>query len=121
MRGLQVSFPGLRFLVTIIALVWLLTAIGLGWLVKSFLILIVLLLLAPVVGYVGLRWWLQRNMVTSECPVCHSTTVGLRSSQFECVACGEPLEFDRDHAVRVAPPGTVDVEVIEVPKEEILD
>lgn len=121
MRGLQVSFPGVRFLITVIALVWLLTAIGLGWLVKSFVILIVLLLLAPIVGYIGLRWWLSRNLLSAECPVCHSKTVGLRNSQFNCLTCGEPLEFDHDQLVRVTPPGTVDVEVIEVPREEIRD
>lgn len=120
-RGLQVSFSGLRFLITIVAIIWLLTAIGLGWLVKSFFILIALLLLAPIVGYIGLRWWLKRNMLTAECPVCHSETVGLRNSQFNCLSCGEPLKFDNEQLVRVTPPGTVDVEVIEVPKEEIRD
>lgn len=121
MRGLQVSFSGFRLLLTIIAVIWLLTAIGLGWLVKSFLILIVLLLLAPIVGYVGLRWWLSRNVLTAECPVCHSENVGISSSQLNCLSCGEPLEFDHGHLVRVTPPGTVDVEVIEVPREEISD
>lgn len=56
-------------------------------------------------------------MLSAECPVCHADVVGLRNSKFNCLNCGEPIKFENGKLVRVTPPGTVDVNVIEVPQE----
>lgn len=113
-RSLQVNFSGISFWLTLLLIVWLLGAIGLGWLVKSFFILIGLLLLAPVVAFFVFRWWLQRNLVESACPVCSYEFVGIHKTETRCPSCGEPLQVERKGFARLTPPGTVDVEAIEV-------
>ncbi|NJL37292.1 MAG: hypothetical protein HC899_11525, partial [Leptolyngbyaceae cyanobacterium SM1_4_3] len=58
-KNLQLNLSGFSFWLTLFAVVWLLGSIGLGWLVKSFFILIGLLLITPAIAFLGFRWWLQ--------------------------------------------------------------
>lgn len=102
-----------RFLLPF-AILWLLGSIGLGWLVKSFFILIGLLLLTPVLAFFVFRWWLQRNLVQSVCPVCSHEFMGLNGSEFNCPSCGEVLRAEQGVFARVTPPGTIDVSAVEV-------
>lgn len=119
-KQLQIAFPGLGCWLTIIALAWLLGAVGLGWLVKFSAILLLMLFLAPVVAFVGIRWWLQRNLVQSPCPVCSFGLTGLAGVQSVCPSCGTALKAENGAFHRVNHEGSgnvaevVDVEAVEV-------
>ncbi len=95
-------------------IIWLLGSIGLGWLVNSFLILVGLLLISPVIAVFVLRWWVSRNVITDQCPVCSYEFTGLTQAQFQCPNCGETLKVENRQFQRVTPPGTIDVQAVEV-------
>lgn len=116
-RSLAVIRPWL----TLLAVVWLLGSIGLGWLIKSFLILSALIILTPILAFVGLRWWLQRNLVQEQCPVCHHEFVGLNQTQTRCPNCNEAIQVEDRHFQRLTPPGTIDVQAIEVASQVMED
>lgn len=115
LKSFQFNFSNLARWLTLLAVIWLLGAVGLGWLVNSFLILVGLLLLAPVLAFVGFRWWLQRNLVQNQCPVCRYEFTGLNQTQLQCPSCGEPLKVEQGQFNRLTPPGTIDVQAVEVP------
>ncbi|NEQ27359.1 MAG: hypothetical protein F6K28_51825 [Microcoleus sp. SIO2G3] len=121
LRTLQINLAGLRSWLVLLAVIWLLGSIGLGWLVKSLVFLIGLLLLAPIIGFFVLRWWLKRNLIEDQCPVCHTQFVALNNSELRCPNCTEPLTIAHGHFHRLTPPGTVDVEAIEVPVSRLED
>lgn len=120
-KNLQLNLSGVSFWLTLFAVIWLLSSIGLGWLVKSVAILLGLLLFIPVVAFLGFRWWLQRNVVESQCPVCSSQVAGINGMQLRCPSCGEPLKAEKGHFHRLTPPGTVDVDAVEVSARQIED
>lgn len=121
LKSFQFNFSTIGRWLTLLAFIWLLGSVGLGWLVNSFLILIGLLLLAPVLAFVGFRWWLQRNLVQDNCPVCRYEFTGLNRTQLQCPSCGEPLKVDQGHFNRLTPPGTIDVQAVEVPAQSVED
>ncbi|MGG6297159.1 hypothetical protein ACQ4M4_22430 [Leptolyngbya sp. AN02str] len=118
---LQLNLSGLWGWVGLFAFVWLLGSIGLGWLVKSVLFLIAFLAIAPVIGFFVFRWWLQRNVVEAACPVCGTLSAGLNGTQMRCPSCSEALKVEQGKFLRITPPGTVDVEAIEVSAKQIED
>jgi hypothetical protein len=118
-RSIQLS--GLRFWLTLLAIVWLLGSVGLGWLVKSFFILIAVIVITPVLAFLGFRWWLQRNLVIDRCPVCSYESAGINNTQFRCPNCSEPLKIEHKHFHRLTPPGTVDIDAIDVTVKQIED
>lgn len=120
-NGVQVNLSGFRFWLTVLAGIWLLSAIGLGWLVKSLFILIAFLMMLPIVGFLGLRWWLQRNLVDGQCPVCGQGLAGVNRMQLTCPSCGEPLVVENGSFQRVTPPGVVDVSAVEVSARQLED
>ncbi len=113
-KSLLLTLSGLSRWLMPVFIVWLLISIGLGWVVKSILILIVAIAVLPVVGFFGLRWWLSRNLIVDHCPVCSYELTGLNQTQFQCPSCGEPLMGEQDHFVRLTPPGTIDIDAIDV-------
>ncbi len=117
----SIQFSGLRFWLVLLAVVWLLGTIGLGWLVKSFFILLALLLITPILGFLGFRWWLKRNLVVDQCPVCGTESAGINGTQMRCPSCSEPLKVEHKQFHRLTPPGTVDVEAIDVTVKQIKD
>ena len=110
----QLNFENIRPWVTLLVIIWLLSALGLGWLVNSLLILFGFLLLAPLLAFVGLRWWLQRNLVTGNCPVCGYELTSLNQTQLQCPNCSEQLVVEQGHFQRLTPEGTIDVKAVEV-------
>jgi hypothetical protein len=121
LKNLQIGMAGISRLLLPFFVIWLLGAIGLGWLVKSFLILVGLILLAPVLAFFGFRWWLKRNLVRSTCPVCDLEFVGLNNTEFQCPSCGEPLRVEGGCFNRMVLPGTIDVSAVEVSAQQIDD
>ncbi len=118
-KVLQYNFSGLGCWLTIIAFAMLLSAVGLGWIINGFLILFLFLLFTPVIAFVGLQWWLKRNLIQDNCPVCDYELTGLKNSQFQCPSCGEPLAVENGKFMRITPPGTIDVEAVDVEVQAI--
>lgn len=114
LKSFKLNFSNIARWLTPLAIIWLLGSVGLGWLVNSFLILIGLLFLTPVIAFVGFRWWLQRNLIQNQCPVCRAEFPGLNKTQVQCPNCGEPLKVEQGNFHRLTPPGTIDVQAVEV-------
>lgn len=121
LKNLQIGMTEVSRLLLPFIVIWLLGAIGLGWIVKSLLILVALLLLVPIIAFVGFRWWLKRNLIQAECPVCQHEFVSLNNSEFRCPSCNEPLKAEHGHFTRLVPAGTIDVSAVEVPVQKIDD
>ena len=105
---------GLRNVVWLLLFAWLLGAIGLGWLVKFSLILVGLLIGVPIVGFFILKWWLTKNVVEGDCPVCGAELTGIKGTQIPCSNCGEPLQVGAGTFTRSVQEGTIDVMAVDV-------
>lgn len=116
---IRVNLPGLGCWLTLIGVVWLLGAVGLGWLVKSLAVLVVLTLAAPVLGFLGLRFWLRRNLVQGPCPVCSTALAGIKGAEMRCLNCGTPLHTEINGFSRITEAGTVDVTAVDVSATDI--
>jgi hypothetical protein len=111
---IQLNFSGIGCWLMAIGIIWLLGAVGLGWIVKSLAVLVVLLILAPVFLFLGVRFWLKRNLVQAECPVCATSLTGLKGAQTLCPSCGTPLQVEANGFHRLAQEGTIDVDAVDV-------
>jgi hypothetical protein len=120
-RNLQFNLPGLNFWLTLLAIVWVLGSLGLGWLVKSFVIILGLIIITPVIAFLVFRWWLKQNLVEAACPVCGSESAGINGTEMRCPNCSEPLKVESGRFLRVTPPGTVDIEAVDVSARQIED
>jgi hypothetical protein len=120
-NDLQQSLSGVGRIVVWLAIAWLLGVLGLGWLIKSFLVLIGLLLITPIVAFIGFRWWIQKNIVQGACPVCSYELTGFNNMQVQCANCGEALQVDQGHFRRMAVAGTIDVDAVEVTVQQVDD
>ena len=110
---------GLRFWLVTIAIIWLISSIGLWWLVQSIFILIGILLLLPILAFVGFQIWLRRNLTNGNCPVCNQALIGINNQKMQCTSCGEALVVENKAFHRITPPGTVDVDVVDVSVTEL--
>jgi hypothetical protein len=110
----QINLPRFQSWLTILAVCLLLGSLGLGWLVKSALVIIGLAIITPIVGFLGFFWWLRRSIVEAECPVCSNPLQGVNGSEIQCTNCGEVLKVDRGQFVRDTPADTIDVVAVEV-------
>ena len=119
--GVTFNLSGLGGWLVFFGIIWLLGSVGLGWLVKSVVVLVLFLAIAPIIALVGFRWWLRRNLVESQCPVCSHTSAGLNGTQLRCPNCNEPLKVEKGAFVRLTPPGTVDVQAVEVQAQVVED
>jgi energy-coupling factor transporter transmembrane protein EcfT len=117
----QFNLSGIGCWLTLLLVCWGLGAIGLGWLVNSFFVLLGLLAIAPLIAWYVFRWWVQRNLVEDQCPVCSYPFSGFNGTDCRCPNCGEPLKVEGGHFKRLTPPGTIDVEAIEVPAQSFED
>lgn len=118
---LQFNLSSISYWLTLLALVWLLGSIGLGWLVKSFFILLGIIIVAPAIAFFVFRWWVKRNLVEDQCPVCAYEFTGFNRTEFSCPSCKEPLKVEKGHFQRLTPPGTIDVEAVEVSAQQLED
>jgi hypothetical protein len=112
---------GLGCLLTVFLVIFLLGSVGLGWIINGFLIVLAMLLLAPVIAFWGLRWWLQRNLLEAQCPSCGYEFTGFQNIDCRCPNCEEALRVEGDRFVRLTPPGTIDVEAVEVSARQLED
>ncbi len=120
-KNLQFNFDNIRPWLTLLAIAWLLASLGLGWLVNSLVIIVGLLLFLPVIAFFGFRWWLTKNLVTDQCPVCKYELTGVNNSQIQCSNCGEQLLVKNLQFQRFTPEGTIDVTAVEVQAQSLED
>lgn len=113
-KFVTVNQSGLGCGLTVLAVALLLSAIGLKWVVNGIALLILLLFLAPTVGFLVFRWWLKRKLVDGECPVCQYHFTGFDGQPCRCPSCGEELEVSNGQFTRPTPPGTIDVQAVDV-------
>ncbi|MGF1590382.1 MAG: hypothetical protein ACFCU7_14280 [Pleurocapsa sp.] len=111
---LQLNTSGLGCWASIILTVFILTSVGLGWIINGFIIFIALFLIAPVVAFWGFQWWLRRKLIQDRCPVCSYEFTGFKNTEFNCPSCGEALQVKAESFSRMTPPGTIDVDAVEV-------
>lgn len=111
---LQLNTSGLGCWVSIIFAVFILTSVGLGWVINGLIILITLLFVAPIIIFWGFQWWLKRKLIQAQCPVCSYEFTGFKNTEFNCPSCGEALKVEADNFSRITPPGTIDIEAVEV-------
>jgi hypothetical protein len=110
----QLNLAGLRPLLTTILLVCIASSLGLGWLLKSALILVGLAILLPILGMLGVFWWSSRNVVRATCPVCDTELTGFNNMELDCPSCGEALRVDQGQIFRLALPNTIDIAAVEI-------
>lgn len=113
-RQLQLNFSGIGCWLTLAIGFVLMTTVGIGWLLKSLLVLIVLLFLVPILLIAGVQFWLRRNLVEGTCPSCAQPLTGFKSIPLSCPSCGVALQASDGSFVRVTPEGTIDVDVVNV-------
>ena len=111
---LQTNSSGLGCWSSIILGIFVLTSVGFGWLIKGFAIAVALLFIVPVLVFWGLQWWLKRKLIQATCPVCSYEFTGFKQTEFDCPSCGETLQAGAEGFSRITPPGTIDVDAVEV-------
>ena len=107
--------------ISLILITLLLTSVGLGWVINGFLILLAFLFITPVLAFWGFQWWLKRKLVQDSCPVCSYEFTGFKNTEFRCPNCGEALQVKGENFSRLTPPGTIDIDAVEVSAHQIDD
>ncbi|MEN9206877.1 MAG: hypothetical protein Q6L50_02350 [Gloeomargarita sp. GMQP_bins_120] len=107
---------GWRFWLGWLILLLLLGNLGLQGLVRGLVVLLVFFIVAPPLLLWGLRWWVRRQIAVGPCPVCSTSLQGWNQTQTQCPHCGERLQVKNGQFQRLTPPGTVEVEAVEVPE-----
>ena len=115
----QINDSGIGCFLTFLIISILLGSFGLSWVVNSVLVLLALFILLPIVGWFALNWWLKRSQVNDQCPVCNYEFTAFQNIECICPSCGEPLQVSSGKFSRITPPGTIDVEAIEVNVQQI--
>ena len=116
---MQVRFPGLGCWLFILGAAWLLGAIGLSGIVKSIFALVAFLVLAPVVVLLIARFWLKRNLVEGDCPVCDQSLTSLKNVKLTCPSCSTTLMTTEEGFDRFAPEGVIDVQAVDVQSSSV--
>lgn len=116
---LQVRFPGLGCWVFVLGAAWLLGAVGLSGIIKSIAVLVLIVMLAPVLAFFGLQFWLKRNLVNEGCPVCDQTLTGLRGAKVICPSCSTELVATSDGFERTATEGVIDIQAVDIQSSAI--
>lgn len=111
---LQVRFPGIGCWVFILGAVWLVGAIGLSGIIKSIFALVLFIFLAPVLVFLALQFWIKRNLVEGNCPVCEQSLAGLKNSKMPCSNCGSELSVTSEGFERFANEGVIDVQAVDI-------
>ncbi len=93
-------------------LIWLVLTGRIGWIFDSFLYLLLFFSVAPIVGVIALRWWLNRQLVQGTCPSCGARVAGLRNQPFQCISCGQMVRGENggDFSVNDPASATIDID-----------
>jgi len=111
---LQVRFPGLGCWVFVLISFWIVGAIGITGILKSIFALVLFLVLAPVLAFWGLQFWVKRNLVEGNCPVCDQPLTGLKNVETPCPSCGTAVIVTADGVERASADGIIDIQAVDV-------
>ncbi len=111
---LQVRFPGLGCWLFAFIAIWVIGAIGITGILKSIFAVVLFLILAPVLLSIAVRFWLKRNLVTGNCPVCEQSLVCIRQSKTICPNCATEVTATDDGLERVAADGVIDIQAVDI-------
>jgi predicted RNA-binding Zn-ribbon protein involved in translation (DUF1610 family) len=120
-KQLQLQLPSLNSILFFVLLAWVLGAIGLGGLIKSLLVVIVILAALPVVALLFTQWWVRKNLIQADCPSCGFELTGVKDMALQCPNCGEQLSVVDGQFIRQTQSGTIDVNVIDVDVVNVVD
>lgn len=97
-------------------LVWLVLTGRIGFLFDSFLILVAVLSIVPVLAMLGFRWWVNRQLVQGICPSCGTSVTGLKGQSFPCTVCGNTVQGETtgDFSVKDPSSATIDIDAKQV-------
>ena len=116
---LQVRFPGVGCWLFVLIAVWLLGAIGIGGIIKSIFALVLFVVLAPVLAFLALQFWVKRNLIQGNCPVCEQTLAGLKNSKMPCSNCGTELSVTAEGFERFATDGVIDIQAVDIQASDV--
>jgi hypothetical protein len=111
---------GVRQVLWLLLIFWLLS-VGGGFLVRSFVFILGLMIVTPVVGFFGLKWWLKVNLIPGTCPVCQHEFTALNNQAIACPNCEAPLQIVNKQFVRVAQDGVIDIAAVEVVSTAVIE
>ncbi len=121
LKQLQLQLPSLNSILFFVLLAWVLGAIGLGGLIKSLLVVIIVLAALPVVALLFTQWWVKKNLIQAACPSCGFELTGVNEMDLQCPNCGEHLSVSEGKFMRQAQSGTIDVNVVDVNVVDVID
>jgi hypothetical protein len=111
---------GVRQVLWLVLIFWLLS-VGGGFLLRSFVFILGLLIVTPVVGFVGLQWWLRTNLVQGTCPVCQHEFAGFKGQPIDCPSCGTSLQVVNQQFQRAAQDGVIDIAAVEIVSSAVIE
>lgn len=97
--------------------VWLVLSGNASIIFDSFLFILLLVTVVPIVGLFAFRLWATSQMVEGTCPNCGKPVNGMRNKPFQCMSCGQVVKGEKngDFSWGAEPSSaTIDVDVIEV-------
>jgi hypothetical protein len=111
---------GIRRLAWLLLIFWLLS-VGGGFLLRSFVFILGLMIVTPVVGFFGLKWWLRANLISGACPVCQHEFTALNNQTIACPNCEAPVQIVQKQFQRVAQDGVIDIAAVEVVSSNVIE
>jgi hypothetical protein len=111
---------GFRQVLWLLLIFWLLS-VGGGFLLRSFVFILGLMIVTPVVGFFGLKWWLKVNLIPGTCPVCQHEFTALNNQAVACPNCESPLQIVQKQFQRVAQDGVIDIAAVEVVSSTVIE
>ena len=111
---LQTRFPGIGCWLFAFIAIWVIGAIGITGILKSIFAVILFLILAPVLLSVAARFWLKRNLVSGNCPVCKQSLVCIKQSKTICPNCATEVTATSDGLKRATADGVIDVQAVDM-------
>lgn len=72
------------------------------------------ILIAPVLAFFALQFWIKRNLVQGNCPVCEQPLTSLKNLKMPCPNCGTELSVTGEGFERFAADGVIDVQAVDM-------
>ncbi|EDX85732.1 hypothetical protein S7335_3435 [Synechococcus sp. PCC 7335] len=111
---LQTRFPGLGCWLFAFIAIWVIGAIGITGILKSIFAVVLFLILAPVLLSIAAQFWLKRNLITGNCPVCEQSLVCIKQSKTVCPNCATEVTATADGFERATADGVIDVQAVDI-------
>lgn len=97
--------------------VWLVLSGNASIIFDSFLFILLLVTVVPILGLLAFRLWAGSQLVQGTCPNCGSPVSGIRNKPFQCMSCGQVVKGESNGNFTWGgepSSATIDVDVIDV-------